>query len=38
MEKSTVLLVEDDGPTRARLAEAVTAQPELELVGAADCL
>jgi len=38
VEKSTVLLVEDDGPTRARLAEAVTAQPELELVGAADCL
>ena len=38
MEKRTVLLVEDDGPTRARLAEAVTSQPELELVGAADCL
>jgi DNA-binding NarL/FixJ family response regulator len=31
---SRVLLVEDDEPTRARLADAVRAHPDLELVGA----
>jgi DNA-binding NarL/FixJ family response regulator len=33
----TVLIVEDDEPTRARLAEAVGAHPELEVVGRAGC-
>jgi DNA-binding NarL/FixJ family response regulator len=31
----TVLIVEDDAPTRTRLAEAVGAHPELEVVGEA---
>ncbi len=31
----TVLIVEDDTPTRTRLAEAVSAHPELEVVGQA---
>lgn len=35
MALCTVLVVEDDGPTRARLARAVEADPRLRLAGAA---
>lgn len=35
MARRRILIVEDDGPTRERLARAIAAQPELELAAAA---